>query len=51
MRNIFLNTMQKIRLKIPYRYREIVKIEIISLSYDSMSMFTQSQNPSNFVWI
>jgi len=23
--NIFLNTMQKIRLKIPFRYQEIVK--------------------------
>jgi len=25
--NYFLNAMQKIRLKIPYRYREIVKTQ------------------------
>jgi len=30
----FLNTMQKFRLKISYRYREILKNEMISFSYD-----------------
>jgi len=34
MRKTFLNTVQKIRLKIFYRYGELVKNEMVSLSND-----------------
>jgi len=34
MRKIFLNTMQKIRLKIPYLLQEILKNKNVSLTYD-----------------
>jgi len=41
--------MQKFRMKIPYRYREIVKkTKCFHSVMTSMTMFTQSQNPSNF---
>jgi len=46
---IFLNKMQKISLKIPYRYREIVKNEKISLTYyvnDHVLRFLGNENPS-----
>jgi len=48
---VFLNTMQKLSLEIPYHYREIVKNEKNSLSYDVNNMFAQSQILSNFVRI
>jgi len=31
----FMNTMQKVHLKIPFRYREILITQNISLSYDA----------------
>jgi len=47
----FLNSMQKFRLKIPYRYREIVKKRKDFTQMTSMAMLTQSENPSGFVRI
>jgi len=46
MGKISLNVMEKFRLKIPYRNREIKKIH--SQYKTSMTMFTPSQNPTNF---
>jgi len=53
MRNIFLNTMQKFRLKIPYRYQEVVKNPKVftHLWRQWPDMFTLAQNLTNFVWI
>jgi len=50
MRNISLNSeQQNIRLKIPYRYGEIVKKQSISLNYDINDHVYSIQNPSNYV--
>jgi len=52
MLNIFLNTMQKSRLTIPYSYQEIVKISNWFYSgMTSTTMFTPNQNLFNFVAI
>jgi len=51
MRNDFLNTMQKFRLKTPYRYWEIVKTEMTSFSYDVNDHVYSKLKLSNFVRI
>jgi len=46
MRKVFLNTMQKFRLKIPNCYWEIVKKQRVHSVMMSMTMLIQSHYPS-----
>jgi len=49
IRNIFLNIVQKFRLKIPYRYQKPSKTKGFHSVMTPMTLFVHSQNLSNFV--
>jgi len=50
IREIFLNTMQKLSHESYFVIHKSIKNEMTTISYD-VTMLTQSQNPSNFVRI